>query len=68
MKKVNLLSKAEMKKVLGGYESIGRCDSDCLAVGSECGTAELKGKCTWVPDSTCPGGGWSGCFFPLTNS
>lgn len=64
MKKENLLSKAEMKKVVGGIENEGRCASQCEAIGSACGVAENPGKCGWVDDATCPGGGFGLCFAP----
>ncbi len=71
MKKENLLSKTEMRKVLGGNypgtPGTGNCDSQCEAIGSECGTAENKGKCEWVSDSSCTGGGFGLCFFPIAN-
>jgi len=46
MKKVNLLSKAEMKKVMGGNPPIGGgdCDHECPTDGAKCG-ANDAGKC-----------------------
>ncbi len=68
MKKENLLSQAEMKKVLGGHAiEAGSCDSQCEAIGSDCGTARNKGKCGWVADSNCSGDGLGLCFFPIVN-
>lgn len=65
MKKENLLSKAEMKKVIGGNVPIeGKCDSQCEAIGSICGVASNPGKCGWVADASCPGGGFGLCFAP----
>ncbi|MGM9476482.1 hypothetical protein ACS5PU_08625 [Pedobacter sp. GSP4] len=67
--KGEVLTRAQLKKVMGGTGSgdtgSGACSSTCLAVGSECGTAEAKGRCEWVEDPSCPGGGWSGCFIPF---
>ena len=36
MKKLNLLSKTEMKRVIGGYQSLGGCTSDSQCPGQWC--------------------------------
>ena len=47
MKKENLLSKAEMKKVLGGNEEFGKCYKCCPdghPESSQCSLPSKKGK------------------------
>jgi hypothetical protein len=60
MKKANLLSRAEMKKVMGGVfepESIdggggGKCKGICIAEGNSCPTEH--GTILSVPPEVCP--------------
>lgn len=48
MKKVNLLSRAEMKKVMGGTEPIDFSDKTCLW----CQADEVAGDCWYRRDTT----------------
>ncbi|WP_029274903.1 hypothetical protein [Pedobacter borealis] len=66
--KGEVLTRAQLKKVMGGVGSGGSddaCSSQCLAIGSHCGTAENPGTCGWVSDANCPGGGFGMCFIPF---
>ncbi len=60
MKKLQALSRQQLKKISGGKESL---DGTCLAIGSICGTAENQGKCEFVSDGH--GGGEGLCFHPI---
>lgn len=62
-----VLSRAELKKVMGGVadSSGSQCSSQCLAIGSKCGTTENPGTCEWVSDSHCKSGGYGLCFIPF---
>lgn len=64
MKKVNLLSKAQMKNVLGGVEQVGNCTAKCKDGGSvtcvgSCGaidsSGDADGYCTGDTNRNCSG-------------
>jgi len=64
MKKVNLLSKAEMKKVMGGNAPGTGCLQDCTTHDAVCTRDGKTGVCTFIAaDSECPGGQYS-CNLP----
>lgn len=65
MKKLNLLSKAEMKKVLGGGVPAGggaKCNQECANDGEPCKDETTSpvtywGRCTFYAATTdCPAG------------
>lgn len=58
MKKAQLLSKTEMKNVMGGQVPPSNgCLMECEAVGSHCGVASNPGICTHFAASPgCPDG------------
>ena len=65
MKKLNLLSKAEMKNVMGGTVDTGgpgspggvACAAECTTDGASCTRGNQAGRCTFYQKSKeCPDG------------
>ncbi len=68
MKKVNLLSRAEMKNVMGGTSATtGNCLTECSTSGAVCKNGEKTGVCTfYAPSPGCPNGDWA-CIVSTTD-